>query len=110
MTTPPRIIPILETLAATIEVMPWGVSAIHSCGCVLLWDSRDDADAAIMAAIASDNGGLIVDEATITLPDGRSILGTVLTIDDDLEDFAADIRTAYLCATGPDPGTLENPF
>ena len=102
---------LLETLKATAGVMPWGVAAIHSQRCVVLWDCQPDAVLAIMAAIGSDCGGIVVAESSLPLTGGRTLLGIVLeTTGDDLEDFAADVRTAYLCATGADPTTLENPF
>lgn len=101
---------ILEAIAATTGVIPWAVASIHSAGCIILWDAREDADAAIMAAITHDNGGTIINEASITLPSGESILGLVLKADGDLDDFAGVLRMAYVTATGPDPGTLENPF
>jgi hypothetical protein len=111
MTNRIPLVPILEALDATIGVMPWGVSTIPSCGCVILWDSREDADAAIMAAIARDQGGEVVEEAVHTCNDARTILGAILKPSrDGLDDYAGDVRTAYVHATGIDPNSLEEPF
>jgi hypothetical protein len=109
---PPRITPLLEAVAAAAGVMPWGVAAIPSLGCVLLWDCRPDASAAIIEAVAGQEGA--VGESHAIDMQGGTIIGILMTPHPvegmDLEDFAGSLRLRYAIATGPDPDTTENPF
>lgn len=100
----------LEVADATRGILSWGIAAVHSQCVVLLWDSREEADAAVLAAVARDTGGAIVVEASLTLPSGDVIFGVFVRTADDLEAFATILRTAYMTVTGPDSSTLENPF
>lgn len=110
--TSPRIVPLLEAVAAAAAVMPWGVAAIHSLRCVLLWDCRPDASAAIIEAVAGQEG--TVGESHAIDMQGGTIIGILMTprpIEGmGLEDFAGSLRLRYAIATGPDPDTTENPF
>jgi len=102
---------LLDMSDSCLGVMPWCVSPIHSAGLVFMFDAREDAESLIMAAIACDAGGTVVDEAIHTTREGRSILGLLAKPNgDDLEDYAGQVRTQYLYASGPDPSGLEPPF
>lgn len=102
---------LLEFADAARAVYPSDAILIPSARVVFLWDARDDADAGIMAAVATHAGGEVVCERIHVCDDGRSILGLFAEpTGESLDDYLADVRTRYLCATGPDPETLEPPF
>jgi hypothetical protein len=101
---------LLDVADATSGALTWGIAPIVSQGVVFFWDCRADSDAAIMAAIVNDCGGELLDEAIHTTEQGESILGLLVKPRGDVRDFAGELQTRYVYATGSEPGNLEPPF
>jgi len=112
----PQIIPLLEAVAATAGVQPWGVSSIESLGRLFLWETRPDVPSAIMDAIASEEGE--VTEYRFIRRGQRIIAGVLIAVRDEseplsleaLDEVAGRLRARYHIATGPDPRDGDDPF
>jgi len=109
--------PLLEAIEATIELVPWGVSAIYSWDQILIWDFRDDASFAIMEAIAASVGHVDeVDKIQVYEDDtiGRSLIGILISKADGddrhLSEVAGDLRGRYVMATGEPFKDYPPPF
>ncbi len=107
------IVPLLEAIAATIEMQPWGVAAIHSADAVLLWDSRDDASLMIAEVIAGQRGSM-TDSHSIQTQAGRQLIAVLVAQSPEnsytLDELAGGLRFSYLLATSRDPDTTSDPF
>lgn len=107
------IVPMLEAIAATVEMQPWGVAAIHSADAVLLWDSRDDASLMIAETIASQRG-TVIDTYSMQTQAGKEVIAVLVAQspenDFTLQGLAGGLRFSYLLATSGEPDTTEDPF
>lgn len=112
----PHVLLLLEAVAATAGVMPWGLASIQSAGRLFLWDTRPDASPSIMEAIAIAEGA--VAEYRSIQRGERTIFGCLIAISDGserpsleaLDEVAGRLRARYHIATGPDPRDTEGPF
>lgn len=112
-----RVKPLLEAIEATIELVPWGVSAIYSWDQILIWDIRDDASFSIMETIAASVGHVDeVDKIQVYEDDtiGKSLIGILISKADGddrhISDVAGDLRGRYVMATGDPLGDYPPPF
>ncbi len=87
--------------------MPWLAGYHPDYDLIFVSDSRDDADHAIIQAIAKDRGLEFVIEGQQKMPDGRLMLGALFK---GKKESVAEFQTAYHFATQPDPSDTEPPF
>lgn len=112
MTTNHRpIVSMLEAIAATAAVVPWGIAELDSMGAVFIWDARPDASTAIMEAIATE-AGEVIDVHSIVTRHGREIIGMIVKPNENapLDESAGLLRTRYAIAMGPKPKEGNRPF
>lgn len=104
---------LLSVALAMPADLPLNILAVHGMPLVILWDCREEADAAILEAVAQNFGPIVATSmdhfdqykrqavaAMIRTPPGR-----------DPEHVAGELRVAYTIATAADDaGDEPDPF
>lgn len=105
------IVSMLEAIAATAAVVPWGIAELDSMGAVFIWDARPDASLAFMEVIATQ-AGEVIDVHSIVTRHHRDVIGTIVKPSEKapLDEVAGLLRTRYAIATGPKPSEGNRPF
>ncbi len=85
----------------------WGVDYIPRRKLAFVRDVREDADAAIIAAVGASVGLQVVCEGQKHLADGRTVLAALFKADKDATD---KLRTAYYSAMQSDATGTDVPF
>lgn len=100
---------LLTIVAAIPTDVPWNVVAVHGLGVVLAWDNREDADAAILEALASEQGEVVAASMDHRDVGGQQIVAAMFRPLGDLEEAAGTLRATYLIATAPDDPIGDDP-
>lgn len=104
--------PLLEAIAPSSLVLPWGVAEIASCGLILAWDNRPESARSFLEAMAGRYGEVLESDC-LDFPDGQSMIGVLFrpdAIPTDGTSVAGSLRADMLLAGDtPDPDT-PHPF
>lgn len=105
---------LLTIVAAIPTDVPWNVVAVHGLGVVLAWDRREEADAAILEAVVSEQGPVVASSVHHVSVEGATIIAAMIRPAGDIEEAAGTLRVTYLLATAPDdpvdPACPDGPF
>ncbi len=102
---------LLALHASTPTPIAWHVAAIQPARVVIVLDSRDEASAMIIEAVAGQFGTVLATESTSETHDGHSLIGCLIRPPGDIDDTAGRLRAAYAIATEPDADDEETgPF
>lgn len=100
---------LLTIVAAIPTDVPVNVVAIHGLGVVLAWDWRPDAQAAILEALARDQGEVVASSVEHHAVGEEQIVAAMFRPPGDLEEAAGTLRATYLIATAPDDPIGDDP-
>lgn len=100
---------LLTIVAAIPTDVPVNVVAVHGLGVVLAWDWREDAQAAILEALAREQGDVVASSVDHRSVGGEQIIAAMFRPSGDLEEAAGTLRATYLIATAPDDPIGDDP-
>lgn len=102
--------PLLEAVAPSRKVLPWGVAEITSVGLMLAWDNRPESARSFLEAIAGRYGEVLETDC-LDFPDRLSLIGVLIRpTEADTASVAGRLRADLLLAgNSPDPDT-PHPF